>query len=146
VDVLPTLCEIAGVRPPDGRRLDGASILPALEGQRIRRRVPLHWRYYNAIDRPRVALRAGDWKILGIPDKLSPRGTGSSFDPQQCMPYIKDARLVEFELYNLPEDLGEKNNLAAKEPRRLKELSERLIQLDREIRAEGPDWRTAGAG
>jgi len=144
VDMLPTLCEIAGVRLPADRRLDGTSIVPALEGKSIRRRVPLQWRYYNAIDRPRVALRAGDWKILGIPDQLSPRGTGSTFVPKDCMPYIKDARLVEFELYHLREDVGEKNNLADREPRRLKQLTERLIQLDREIRAEGPDWRTAG--
>lgn len=141
VDVLPTLCELAGVRPPADRKLDGTSFVPVLEGRSVRRRAPLHWRYYNAIDAPRVSLRAGDWKILGIPDRVPPRGSGAAFEPQRDMPFIKDARLVRFELYNLREDPGEKTNLAAREPRRLKELSGQLITLDREIRAEGYDWR-----
>ncbi|MBW3600736.1 MAG: sulfatase-like hydrolase/transferase, partial [Planctomycetes bacterium] len=35
VDLLPTLCEIAGIRPPADRNLDGASFLPIFDGEPI---------------------------------------------------------------------------------------------------------------
>jgi arylsulfatase A len=138
VDVLPTLCAAAGAQPP--ARLDGVNILPLLEGKKVRRRVPLYWHYYNALSRPKAALRDGPWKILGIPDRASPRAAGGAFDPQQDMPFIKEARLVEFELYNLAEDPAESKDLAAKNPPVLRSLRERLVALYREIQAESPVW------
>ena len=140
VDVLPTLCAMTGARLPTGRALDGASFLPALEGKRIERGAPLYWHYYNALSRPKASMRSGDWKILGIPDQPSPRASGGSFDPKEDMPPIKQARLVEFELYNLRDDPGEKTDLSSKEPRRLKEMKERLLARHREVQAEGPVW------
>ncbi len=140
VDILPTLGEIAGAPLPKSRTLDGVSLLPALEGRRLKRQTPLYWHYYNALSRPKAALRMGDWKILGVPDRASPRAAGGPFDPKQDMPYIKQARLVEFELYNLREDLGETKDLAAQDPAPFRELRDRLTEIYRRVQAEAPVW------
>ncbi|MGC8795069.1 MAG: sulfatase family protein [Bryobacteraceae bacterium] len=139
VDVLPTLCQAAGAATPAS--LDGVSLLPLLQGKPLRRRAPLYWHYYNALSRPKAALREGPWKILGIPDRASPRPAGSVFDPQQDMRYIKEARLVEFELYNLAEDLAESNDLAPRRPAPLRALKERLVETYRQVQRQGPVWQ-----
>ena len=41
VDVLPTLCEIVGIDPPED--LDGTSFLPLLKGKPFQRKLPLYW-------------------------------------------------------------------------------------------------------
>jgi arylsulfatase A len=143
VDLLPTLCAAAGIPAPAGGALDGADILPALEGRPLRRRRPLYWHYYNALGRPTAALRAGRWKILGIPDRPAAGPAGSAFDPVRDMDCIKQARLVEFELYDLREDPAETANLAGSQPHRLRDLRDRLVNLYREVQAEGPVWQSA---
>lgn len=115
-DVLPTLCELGGASVPTDRAIDGASILPVFEGKPVERTIPLYWQYDRAIGRPKVVMRQGDWKILAYKD------------------------LAEFELYNVREDIAEKRNLAAREPARLKTMSDRLAVLYAEVRAEGPKW------
>lgn len=116
VDVMPTLCAIAGAEPPADRRMDGASILPILAGRPVKRSVPLYWQYDYAIGEPRVALRDGPWKLLA------------------------DATLERFELYDLPSDPGEATNLAAAQPEKLLELAGKLRRMHAEIKAEGPTW------
>ncbi|MBM3333071.1 sulfatase-like hydrolase/transferase [Candidatus Sumerlaeota bacterium] len=115
-DALPTLCEIAGVEPPRDRIIDGASILPILEGKKIERQIPLYWQYDIAIGDPKVTMRQGDWKILA------------------------HKGLAKFELYNLRDDLVEKNDLSQQEPQRLKDMSETLVALHEQIRKEAPTW------
>ncbi len=139
LDLFPTLCAAAGIATPRG--LDGANILPAFDGRPLRRDKPLYWHYYNALSRPKAALRVGNWKILGIPDRATPRPAGSVFDPAQDMPYIKQARLVEFELYDLASDPAEANDLAAREAGRRKRLAAQLAEMHRQVQAQGPVWK-----
>ena len=116
-DVLPTLCDIAGIPVPTDRPIDGTSILPMLANKRLQRRVPLYWRYDRALSKPfTVALRQGDWKILA------------------------NTALTQFELYNLRKDIAEKHNLAQSEPQQLERMKEALAKLHAEIDAEGPTW------
>ncbi len=138
VDVLPTLCAAAGLAAPGD--LDGVSILPALQGKPLRRNRPLYWHYYNALSRPKAALRAGSWKILGIPDRATPRPSGGAFNAAEDMRYIKEAHLAEFELYDLAADPAERNDLAAREPNRKRALAEQLVAVYREIQARCPVW------
>ncbi len=120
-DVLPTLCDIAGVATPTDRPLDGVSILPAFDGKRLERTVPLYWRYDRALSRPfTVAMREGDWKILA------------------------NNQMTRFELYNLRDDLAEKHNLAQTQPDRLKQMKQTLAALHAQIDAEGPKWPQQG--
>jgi arylsulfatase A len=119
LDVLPTFCEIAGIAPPADRALDGASFLPIFAGKPIARKQPLYWQYDRALGWAKLAMRDGDWKVLA------------------------DAKQTKFELYNLRQDIGEKQDLAAQEPERLKTMAARLKQIHAQVQAEGPQWPAA---
>ena len=89
-DVLPTLAELGGGKVPAG--VDGTSVLPTLLGREqpaLRSRY-MYWEY--PAGGFRQAARRGDWKALrsGLDGPL--------------------------ELFNLREDIGEKNNVAAAHP------------------------------
>ncbi len=138
VDLLPTLCEIVGIPLPDDRAIDGTSFLPVFDGKPIERDTPLYWQFNYARSKPKVAMRIGDWKILGHlsePD-LKP-GADITDEVQQS---IKRAELASFELYNLRADIGETTNLAQKQPQRLASMAARLREIYREVRDEGPVW------
>jgi len=108
-DVLPTFCEIAGVKVPTDRAIDGASMLPIFKGKPIKRDVPLYWRYDRALGGPKHALRVGNWKLLG------------------------HAGLKKFELYNLEKDLKEATDLSAREPDRLKKMIAAMKELHGQV-------------
>jgi arylsulfatase A-like enzyme len=87
-DFLPTAAELAGVEPPTG--LDGISMVPALLGQPRKDHEFLYWEFHEK--GPKQAVRMGDWKAVRLaPDK-------------------------PLELYDLKTDLGERNDVAAKQP------------------------------
>jgi arylsulfatase A len=138
LDVLPTLCELAGVDVPADRTIDGSGITALLEGKPLRRQMPLYWHYFNAIGPPKAAMRVGDWMVLGRWDQPE-SGAGGGFQPD-CMAAIKTAKLVGFELYNLRTDPAEQKDLAAEEPERLRKLSEELKRRYAEVQTEGPVW------
>jgi arylsulfatase A-like enzyme len=58
---------------------------------------------------PGAALRSGDWKLIRF------------FEDPSDAPRIQ--------LYNLRDDIGETNNLAAKHPERVAELSARIDEI-----------------
>ncbi len=138
VDLLPTLCEIAGVKVPVDRALDGASFLPIFEGKPIHRKTPLFWHYFRSIGPPKAALRSGDWMVLGQWDG-PPLSGGGSLRPGD-MEIIKSARLTGFELYNLSGDLKQASNRASEEPERLKQMSQMLVDKYTQVQSEGPVW------
>jgi arylsulfatase A len=114
LDFLPTACALAGIAPPRDRALDGANLLPLFAGQPLVRPHPLYWQYDFSIGKPwTLALRDGPWKLLA------------------------DATLTHVELYDLTADLGEKQNLAAQHPERVRAMTATLRQLRAEIAAEG---------
>ena len=89
-DVMPTLAELAGVRPPEN--IDGISIVPTLlgedaAGRRQQKHEFLYWEHQQ-----QVAVRMGDYKA------------------------IQPAKNKPFELYDLSKDIGEQNNIADKFP------------------------------
>jgi arylsulfatase A len=137
VDLLPTLCALCGAPVPADRAIDGASLVPLFDGKPIERKTPLYWHFPAAIGEPRVALRMGDWKILATLDKPVPRGGDITAEDQQA---IKTAELARFELYNLRQDVGEKNDLSSKEPEKFRELKAALEKKYLEVRAECPTW------
>jgi arylsulfatase A-like enzyme len=104
-DMLPTLCEIAGVKTPAG--IDGVSMAPTLMG-RAQKQKP-EWLYWELPrfdakanqfrdEVPMQAARHGDWKVV----RPKPEGA--------------------LELYNLKTDRAETTDLAAKEPKVLAEM------------------------
>jgi len=140
VDLLPTLCELAGAQIPNDRPLDGASFAPVFGGEEIKRSTPLFWNYYRAISEPKVAMRDGDWKLVAHWDGPK-KPLGGNVNPDS-MKAIKTAKLTHFELYNLSNDISEKTDLATREPERVKALAAILKRKYLEVQKEGPFWMT----
>lgn len=139
LDVLPTFCELAGVKVPADRALDGASFVSLLEGKPMERRTPLYWHYHRSIGEPKAAMRVGDWMILGHWDGPA-LGPGGSLRPGD-MKLIKGSKLVDFELFNLKKDLAQAGDVADRYPDKLAELRRLLVTKYKEVQKEGPTWQ-----
>jgi arylsulfatase A len=143
LDLLPTFCELGSATVPAGRKLDGTSLAPLLDGQPLNRQTPLYWQYYRSIGEPKAAMRVGDYVILGKWDGPElPAGAGVAAGDCEI---IKAAKLNGFELYNLKTDLAQKHDLAAAEPEKLKELSGLLVAKYQEVQKQGPVWKVPPA-
>ena len=105
LDLLPTFCELGGVKLPQDRPLDGTSLVSLLDDKPFNRQQPLFWHYYRSISGPKAAMRIGDYMILGSWEQAKlPPGSVQQGD----MEILKERKLVSFELYNLKNDIGQK--------------------------------------
>ena len=104
VDVLPTLCEILGIDPPND--LDGTSFLPLLKGKPFIRKRPLYWFFYRTV--PEIAMRVGNHMILGLDKDTIPRPHQFSKDD---FDYLKTISLKDYELYDLHQDFSQENDI-----------------------------------
>lgn len=116
LDIMPTICELAGVKLPANRTIDGQSLNRFLRGGKLQRKQPLYWQYDNAhtsapnnLAVPKLALRDGDWKLL----------SHIGFD--------------HLELYNVRRDPSETMNLASQQPTRVNAMFNRLRRTYRAI-------------
>lgn len=142
LDLLPTMCAIAGIEPPRGRPLDGTNVLPIFDGRAIERETPLFWVYLMAESKPKAALRDGDWKLVAhwdIKEKLA------GVTPEAVRAF-KQARFINFELYNLRQDIGEKHDLAGEQPQRVQAMSEMLRKLVGQVQEDCPIWPAVKKG
>jgi hypothetical protein len=127
LDILPTVLAAAGVDVKPEWKLDGVNLLPYLSG--AKKGQPhdlLYWRFGG-----QIAIRKGDWKLV--------KATGLSTGPEALS---GKATTEGAELYNLAQDIGEKNNLAAKEPEKVKELAAAWNAWNAEL--VEPAWRPGG--
>jgi len=109
--------------------IDGESLLPLLKqtGQLSRQAIFWHYPHYHPGGAtPYGAVRKGDYKLIE---------------------FYEDGRL---ELYNLREDIGERNNLASSMPEKAEELKRLLAQwresLDAQMPQPNPDYDPARDG
>jgi arylsulfatase A-like enzyme len=123
VDVYPTLLELAGAEKPANYPLDGESLVPLFrDGSASLKREAIyqHFPGYLGASKdtwrttPVGTIEVGDWKL---------------------MEYFEDSHL---ELYNLHDDLGERNNLAQKMPDKAKELHDKMLAWRKEVGAKMP--------
>ena len=138
VDLLPTLCEIAGIEKPADRAIDGTSFLPLLASKPILRKTPLYWHFYAASGKPKVAMRMGEWKILAHLD--APEISKRVDLTEQDQKTLKTAKLGRFEIYNLQVDPGETRDLATSETGRLKKMAQRLQEIYAGVQKDCPTW------
>ena len=137
-DLLPTVCEVVGCEPPAGRLLDGASFLPALSGNPIKRVRPMYWHFYRAKSDVKVAMREGRWKILARLDG-TPLDKGADITLEEMEAY-KTANLTGFELYDLETDPLETYDAKDREKEVFNQMKVRFEAYYDEVRAESPSW------
>jgi arylsulfatase A len=142
VDLLPTVCELAGAALPTDRTLDGASLVPLLLGEgEVDRGAPLFWHHYKAWGGPRAAVRDGRFKLVGFWDGPEIVRTDSATLRPGDQELIRTARLVRFELYDLDNDPEERQDVSATHPRVTERLRAELERLYAEVQTEGrSDW------
>ena len=120
LDVMPTICAAVGAELSGDRVYDGKNMLPALHGQT---KAPLHEAlfWYDGADQ--WAVRAGKWKLLSFKGSL--------------------------ELYNLHEDMSEKNNLKEQNPQIVERLQRTYTnwkkQMAPQIKRAKKPRQTSGA-
>ena len=113
VDWYPTLVKLAGGSLEQKLPLDGRDIWPVLTAGA---KSPHDALLLSGMTRRHAAIRMGDWKLL----------VGASEQDAEETPPEEIGEAKGVELYNLKEDIGEKNNLATKNPEKAKELHARL--------------------
>ncbi|MFA5058540.1 MAG: sulfatase, partial [Opitutaceae bacterium] len=115
-DLYPTLLDMASLPPRPMQHQDGLSLVPLLKDTGTLNREALFWHFphYHSGVKPGGAVRAGDWKLIEL------------FEDNQI------------ELYNLKDDLGEKNNLATQLPEKAAELRKMLHDWRASLGAQMP--------
>jgi arylsulfatase A len=133
MDVLPTLLGLAGGKVPQDRTIDGRDIWPLLSGQVSQS--PHEALFYFKGNRLE-AVRSGPWKLAivrQIEDGMDkpPKGPSKPFTPL---------------LFNLDNDIGETNDVAAKNPEVVARLQGYIRQMAEDIglTARGPGVRPSG--
>lgn len=117
LDVFGTAAALAGVKLDKRRKYDGVNLMPYLAGnQRGRPHDELFWRIGN-----RAAIRKGDWKLLRNPVRGRP---------------------AAWQLYDLANDISEENDLAGKNPAKLRELLKAWEKTNAEM--IDPVWNPRG--
>ncbi|MDB4749702.1 sulfatase-like hydrolase/transferase [Rubripirellula sp.] len=138
LDLLPTLCDIGEAPLPNERELDGASLMPLLKGEPLKRKKPLYWQFNRAKGAAKVAVREGKWKLLASITEPGP-ATGADLTRGE-MQGIKNARLKDFELYDLHADPQESVDRSGLEPVVLNRLKKQMQAMYGSVQKEGPVW------
>ena len=116
-DFYPTLLELAGLSLRPEQHCDGDSLAPLLRQSGTLEQKPIFWHYPhygNQGGTPGSSVRIGNYKLIE---------------------FFEDNHL---ELYNLKEDLEEKNNLARDEPQRAGEMRQVLEEWRESVQAKIP--------
>lgn len=125
-DFLPTICALAGVKVPASADVDGEDRSDVLKGKPKPRSKPLMWEWrfsiYNHIwnKSPILSIRDGDYKLLMNPDRS------------------------RVELYDIPQEAMEQNNIAEKHPEVVERMSEAVLAWQKTL-PPGPMDADAGS-
>lgn len=109
LDLLPTFFEAGGGDVDSLTNLDGVDLMPYINGHKKERP---HQRLFWKKD-CRAVVRDGDWKLIRFPDRPA-------------------------ELYNIAEDIGEHNNLAAVYPEKVRKMYKMIFQWESTL--SRPRW------
>ena len=109
LDILPTALAAAGVPIEADWDLDGVNLLPYLRGEASGSpHDALFWRSWG-----QMAVRSGDWKLVSYVAKM---------DEGELMQREPRDEMTPHRLYALSRDVGESEDLSAREPERAAEL------------------------
>ncbi len=136
IDILPTVAKLVGAKLPE-HTIDGKDIWPLIAGEEGAESP--HEAYYFYYGKQLQAMRMGDWK-LHFPHGYrtmagKPGGKGG-------IPTGYSQAKIGLSLFNLREDIGEQNDVAAKHP----DIVKRMQAMAEEMRAELGDGKRKGEG
>jgi arylsulfatase A len=116
IDFFPTVCQAANIELPQDRVIDGESLMPLLlhKGSLRRQAIFWHFPHYRGSIVPYSIIRREQWKL------------------------IKRYEGKTFELFNLKEDLSEKQDLSNRMPQKVRELDDLLQAWLKETGAKLP--------
>lgn len=130
IDVLPTIAALTETKLPEERKIDGMDVSGVWKGT-VKQSPRNEFLYYTSQGKIE-GIRRGDWKLL-VKNAKAPRGQGNN----------KKSAEPEVLLFNLIEDLGEQDNLAAKHPEKVEELRDAMEKMDQRIGEEARrPWTT----
>ena len=105
-DFFPTIVEMTSSTMPQGKICEGVSLMPLINGKKKLPERALYWHFphysNHGLQSPAGAIRFGDYKLIE---------------------YFENKTV---QLFNLKKDIGELNDLAASNPKKVKELRDML--------------------
>jgi len=133
VDLFPTFLAAAGAPVPEGKVLDGESLVPLLRGGTALKRQAIFWHFPGYLDNPVIrgreldvrtgfrsrpvsVIHKGDWKLHLYHEEWQLDGGREKLASNNAV-----------ELYNLAADIGERNNVANANPAKRDELLNDLL-------------------
>ena len=142
-DFYTTFLELAGAKRPGNYPLDGESIVPLFNGDQSINRDAIYWHFpaylesYEGLQgesrdstfrtRPVSVIRNGDWKLLMFHEEWVLDGGRGKMVVNNAV-----------ELYNMKNDIGEKNNLVNAETEKTNQLLDQLLNWIDAINAPIP--------
>ena len=140
-DFYPTFLAAAGAPVPAGKVLDGESLLPLLKGEGSLQRQAIFWHFPGYLNepvnrgreldvrtgfrsRPVTVIHKGDWKLHLYHEEWQLDGGRAKLATNHAV-----------ELYNLKDDIGERNDLANKNPAKRDALLDDLLAWQKSIGA-----------
>ena len=112
IDLFPTLASAAGIKV--AHEIDGVDLLAALKGEKLNRK-SLYWHYPHYSNQgafPGGAIREGNYKLVER---------------------YEDGRV---HLYNLKDDIGERDDLSSKQPERVEQMRKSLHKWYKTVDAQ----------
>lgn len=147
IDLYPTFLAAAGARVPAGKILDGESLVPLLKGSGSLTRRAIFWHFPGYLDgpvlrgresdvalgfrsRPVTVIHQGEWKLHLFHEEWQLDGGASKLDSNHAV-----------ELYNLADDIGERNDLSLENTAKRDELIAEVLAWFKQTDALVPTER-----
>lgn len=144
LDLYPTFLAAAGAKVPAGKVLDGENLVPLFKGAGTLQRQSIFWHFPGYLNspvirgreldvrtgfrtRPVSVIHHGDWKLHLYHEEWQLDGGRARLAKNHAV-----------ELYNLREDLGERNDLANLNPAKRDELLDELLAWQKSVNALMP--------
>lgn len=143
-DLYPTFLAAAGGDLPEGKVLDGESLLPLFDGEGTLKRESIFWFFPGYLDNPVIrgrdvdvsagfrsrpvsVIRKGDWKLHLFFEEWQLDGGREKLDTNHAV-----------ELYNLKDDIGERTDLSSQNAVKRDELLGDLLAWQESVHARIP--------
>ena len=136
IDLLPTIAELIGAELPE-QTIDGKDIWPIIAGEEGAKSP--HEAYYFYYGKQLQAMRMGDWKLHFPHGYRTMAGKPGGKDG---IPTSYSQDKIGLALFNLKDDIGESNDVAAKHP----DIVKQMQALAEPMRTELGDGKTKGKG